>query len=543
MNNTLVKIINPNIIKYYYEFKFPIMFGLLNGITSSILISFIPLIHTNIIKILINNNIENNELNKYILSYMLYKIGSFFFAGLRGYTFTIYIHLISINFKKDILKALFNKDLIYYYNTKAPHIVELIMHDSHKLADLYSISSNMGIRNIVHLSIISYILLYKSVKMYILCLILSSIQFLIELFYNKYFYHDSINNKNKIQNTEREMVNDYVNKINTYRSLGLEKLFENKLLKLYIKYNKLKNKEAFYYGLSFIITQSFNSCIMCILIYYGIYLKIPYNIIYEFIIYINEIVGIIKEFTHAKNDFTQNKLSIKKIDDVFDLSSNEKWGSFMYNNINKCVPSIKIKNLNFSYNNNTIFNNFNLELNEFDIIGIKGKSGIGKSTLFKLLLGLYKQDEGQILIDNIEVRNFDKHYYYNNIISYVGQEPDLLDGNINDNILINNENYDIELYDKIKILINDITNKENIHLSGGQKQRVAICRAFMKKPKILLLDEPSSALDIDNEKKVINLIKELHNKYNLTIIIITHSKVTLNICNKIIDFNKLLNIY
>jgi len=65
----------------------------------------------------------------------------------------------------------------------------------------------------------------------------------------------------------------------------------------------------------------------------------------------------------------------------------------------------------------------------------------------------------------------------------------------------------------------------------------------MKKPKILLLDEPSSALDIDNEKKVINLIKELHNKYNLTIIIITHSKVTLNICNKIIDFNKLLNIY
>ena len=158
--------------------------------------------------------------------------------------------------------------------------------------------------------------------------------------------------------------------------------------------------------------------------------------------------------------------------------------------------------------------------------------------MLKLLLGLIEQDKGEILVDNINIKEYDKEYFYNNMISYVGQEPHLIDGNIENNILIDTD-YDVELYENVKMLVSDIKNNENTFLSGGQKQRVAICRAFMKKTKILLLDEPTSALDNINEEKVCTLIKKLSKLNNITIIIISHRDKTLNICDQVIDFDKI----
>jgi ABC-type dipeptide/oligopeptide/nickel transport system ATPase subunit len=86
-----------------------------------------------------------------------------------------------------------------------------------------------------------------------------------------------------------------------------------------------------------------------------------------------------------------------------------------------------------------------------------------------------------------------------------------------------NENDDDEDDDKI------------LKLSGGQKQRLCICRAILRSPKILLLDEPTSALDIDNETKILNLIKYISNTYKMTIILISHDKSILEMCDKIIE--------
>ena len=175
--------------------------------------------------------------------------------------------------------------------------------------------------------------------------------------------------------------------------------------------------------------------------------------------------------------------------------------------------------MSFSYpNNKRIFQNLNLNINPFTLIGISGYSGTGKSTFFKLLLRLHNKYSGSILIDNIPIETFDRNHYYDNIIAYVGQEPELLEGTINKNILgLNLNNYDIKLYNIILELIPDINNLYETYekLSGGQKQRIAICRAIMKKPKILLLDEPSSALDIINEKKLLSLLKNISYNYNL----------------------------
>ena len=547
-NNTLIKYNNTNnkfdILVYYKNSKLPILYGLISGSISSYILSYTPIIYTKVVKFLLNDNKNEDNLEKLIYSFILYKFSGTIFAGLRGYIFTKYIHLIATKLKKDIIFELFGKNLNFFYKTDETQTIDILTSDAKKVADLYTIFLNMSVRNTVQLCVVSYILIKKSFTMYIILLMISSIQFIIEECYEIYFYKKSVDNVNNIEIEEKKITADYVNKIITYKSMGLENNFKNIMDNLYNKLIFYKNKEAFYYGISFLVTNTLNNSLQIILIYIGVYFNINYNLIYEFILYINEINSIIREFTIVKRDFVKNKLPLKKIKELFNTKSdNIYWGNYKYNDINECIPSIKIKNLSFSYpNNKRIFQNLNLNINPFTLIGISGCSGIGKSTFFKLLLRLYNKYSGSILIDNIPIETFDRNHYYDNIIAYVGQEPELLKGTINKNILgLNLNNYDIKLYNIILELIPDINNLYETYekLSGGQKQRIAICRAIMKKPKILLLDEPSSALDIINEKKLLSLLENISYNYNMTIMIISHRNETLKICDKIIDFNNI----
>jgi|TARA_Y100000389_G_scaffold107577_1_gene104567 ATP-binding cassette subfamily B protein len=553
MNNNITKYNNNinefYIYNYYKNIKLQIISGLIFGGISSYIVSYTPLLYTKITKILLNdnNNTNDNKLDIYILSYVLYKIFGNLFAGLRGYIFTKYINIISINIKKDIFELLLNKNINYYNNNDKTEIIELILHDSKKIADLYTILLNMSVRNIIHFSVITYILINKSLYLYITSLIFGIIQYYIQELYNKYFYEYSVDKMNKLEIEERKKISNYINKILTYKSLGLEENLKKKLEIGYINSINYKNNEAFYYGINFLIQGSINNSLQCLLIYIGIYINISYNIIYEFTLYINEFNNIFNEFKIIKKDFVKNKLPLKRINKIFNnniKSEIENWGYYKYDNINDCIPTIKISDLSFKYNDNSmyIFKNLNFLFKPYSITAITGSSGSGKSTFIKLILGLYNPNNGKITIDDIPIKSFDKEYYYNNIVSYIGQEPELLEEKVKDNILIKNKEYDEILYNKIKnILCLDIDFNKNIeNLSGGQKQRIAIFRGLIKKPKLLLLDEPTSALDSKNEEKLLNLINNVSYEYNITVIIITHKKKTLNICRNIIDFDKII---
>lgn len=530
-----------DIYSYYKTYKLPIIYGLIYGGLSSYFTSYVPLIHTEMVNVLLRNEVKNNELYKYMYSFILYKISTNIFAGLRGYMFTKYINLISILIKKDVIDKLISNDLEYFVKNDNSETIQLVAHDAKKMADLYTLTMNMSIRNIIHFIVISYILINKSLKLYVICCMISSIQYFIQKKYIDDYYNDSIDKTNKIEQDERKIVNDYVNKIITYRSLGLENKLKDKLYNLYNNNINIKNEEAKFYGLMIFLSDTINHSLHIILILTGIYLNMPYRIIYEFTLYINIVLGIIREFVAAKNEFIKNKLPVKKVTALFDKTNNKKnrWGNFIYSDIEKCNPDIEIENVSFYYNENVkVLENISLHINKNKITGIKGESGIGKSTLFKLILGLYKPNSGKIKIDNININDFDKNHYYNDIISYVGQEPELLEGDIYSNI-ITNTNYDRNLYNIIYKLIENI-NLGNVNLSGGQKQRIAIARAIMRKPKILLLDEPTSALDKENEEKFMDITKKIAEIYNITIIIISHKTYTLNKCERIIDFENLI---
>jgi ATP-binding cassette subfamily B protein len=184
-----------------------------------------------------------------------------------------------------------------------------------------------------------------------------------------------------------------------------------------------------------------------------------------------------------------------------------------------------------------VFDNLNITLNTNNkVLGIVGLSGNGKSTFTKMILKIYKCNKGKIYIDNNNIENIDSNYIRKNII-YVNQNSKLFDKKIIENILygcddvsVCKENLEkINRYKYIKNLLNsiDIHNKNaglaGENLSGGQRQIVNIINGLINPGKILILDEPTNALDGGLKRDVLQLINDFRNSKQC-IIIITHDK-------------------
>ena len=192
--------------------------------------------------------------------------------------------------------------------------------------------------------------------------------------------------------------------------------------------------------------------------------------------------------------------------------------------------SLLIKDLAYKKTRNELLlNNINIETKKSDLLIIQGESGCGKTTLLNILAGLLKPSKGLVKNDN-KIFFLDKQNIppESRNIGYVFQDFALFPHlNAKDNALYAyKENRDSKLTKEFvfnKLLLNDHINKYPHQLSGGQQQRVAIARAILMRPKLLLMDEPFSALDKENIKSVQELINFAVKTLNIPAVIVTHS--------------------
>lgn len=211
--------------------------------------------------------------------------------------------------------------------------------------------------------------------------------------------------------------------------------------------------------------------------------------------------------------------------------------------------SIDLRNLTFTFEDATepTIDNLSLTIHRGECLGIRGTSGVGKTTLFNLILGLYKADSGTIAIDG-EPLTDDNIAKWQNSIGYVSQSVFIADLTLGENITLGSHNaIDVErltkalemadLADFVASLpegLDTPIGELGSRLSGGQRQRIGIARALYKGADILLFDEATSSLDTHTEENINNAIRRLSSNSSLTIVVIAHRESSLEYCNRII---------
>lgn len=210
---------------------------------------------------------------------------------------------------------------------------------------------------------------------------------------------------------------------------------------------------------------------------------------------------------------------------------------------------IRLTNINKTYNNGTplhVLKGINLTIKKGEFVSIMGASGSGKSTLLNILGILDNYDEGEYYLNDILIRNLNETKaaeYRNRMIGFIFQSFNLISfKNAMENVALplfyqgvsRKKRNQLALEYLEKLGLKEWAHHMPNELSGGQKQRVAIARALITKPQIILADEPTGALDSKTSVEVMNLLKELHEKEGLTIVIVTHESGVANQTNKII---------
>lgn len=194
------------------------------------------------------------------------------------------------------------------------------------------------------------------------------------------------------------------------------------------------------------------------------------------------------------------------------------------------MASIEVKNISKIFDNKLVLNNLNFNVSDGELLSILGKSGCGKTTLLKILIGIEKPSSGSILKNNKNITKYDiskrgmgivfQNYALFPNMTVLENISYALNNKLKDKKKANKQAMDIISMVNLDEHINKYPNE----LSGGQMQRVAIARTLALKPDVILFDEALSALDAENKIILRNKIRELNKKFNITMIFITHDQ-------------------
>lgn len=256
--------------------------------------------------------------------------------------------------------------------------------------------------------------------------------------------------------------------------------------------------------------------------------------------YILQILLSIIMFSVIIISFPTTKISTNRIEEVLNAENHKTKEESKHFEI----ENITFKNVVFSYNSSRLFDNLNININKNENLGIIGLNGSGKTTIAKLILKEETVENGNITINNIDIRELSRKDITNNL-TYVSQNQYILKGTILENIAFANS--DLQMPDIAKIIhtcnlekfisekkenINYILEENGANLSKGQKQRISLARALAKNSNLIILDEPFSALDYSTEKEILSKLYCFYK--DKTFIIISQRISSIMHCNKIL---------
>ena len=460
---------------------------------------------------------------------------------------------IKINLSSKIFKIYIKKNYIFH-SINNPIILGRNISSEVNTSVSYIKSFLLLFKEITQVVLIGFLLLFASFKV-------SVTIFLILIFFGIVYFKlisKPLKQKVKVAYFERGEKSKIINQI--FNSIIEIKLYQkaNFFIKKFTESISREFKSIVFYEIFSKVPRQIIELLIigliCFVIYFsnniGVNIQAVISIILLYFFAALRIYPSINNIIMHKLALVQSEISIKEISN--DIRNADQFSEPIdHININfKFKNLIEIKNVSFKYPNREItLNKINLEIKKNEIIGLVGKTGSGKSTLVKIIMGLIEPTNGEILVDKNHLKDI-KHKWQKNF-SYIPQNFYILDDTILENILFGeykNEINDNLLSEALKFssldkFTNDLPKKLNTavgpngkKLSGGQSQRLVIARAIYQNTNILVFDEATNSLDEKTEEEILNKIYKLRG--NKTIIIITHNPKILHKCDKIFEIQE-----
>ena len=540
--------------KYLRKYRLKLFAGIIITVISRIFSLFAPRLIGNSLtaveKFLSENQATLEEVKEILLINILIIIGasilSAFFTFLMRQMIINVSRYIEYDLKNEIFQHYQILDQSFYKNNRTGDLMNRISEDVSKVRLYFGPALMYGINTItLFLIVISFMInIAPELTLYVLL----PLPFLSYLIYKL----------SKIINQRSTKVQEMLSKLSSYTQeifsgISVIKSFElkNRInINLFSLSNLAQNKnmslakvQAWFFPLMILMIGISN--LLVILIGGNLFIngKIELGVIAEFIVYINMLTWPVMAVGWITSIVQQAEASQKRINEFLNIKSSIKDGKGVKS---KLTGNISFKSVSLIYPETNIkaLDSISFSLESGKTMGIVGHIGSGKSTLLDLIPRLYDPKKGSIYIDNYPIKDF-KINELRKHIGYVPQNGFLFSGTIEENIIFGNHKktrddmFEISkkacIHDNIIMFKNDyktLIGERGVTLSGGQIQRLTIARAFIKNPKILLLDDCLSAVDTETEEKILRNIKEI--RKNKTTIIVSHRISTVKRSDKII---------
>ncbi len=452
---------------------------------------------------------------------------------------------VEIKIKKDVSKELFNLEIKNFDKEGTAFFAERINNEPSVIVEIFNSFRYNIVYFLTSLGVVFYIF-YVNIYIAIYFLSFSFIFFTLSIRRTKKW---EIERKKYNEMHEKYSSNfgELIRGIKDIKVLNLKNVLIKKTTKdqkAIIKYDsetRLKDEKVFFLtNFLYNIFDFFFILLSIVLIKNNLLNGANLLVIY---MYKGKATGFVDSIADIYRNFKNINLSIERLYEIVD---GNKYSKEVYGNreIKELNGKIEFKNIYFGYDKSNVLKGVNFTINPNETIGLVGKSGVGKTTIFNLINKLYMTNKGSILFDNININELTENTIRENI-STITQNPYIFNMSIKDNLKIVNPNItDKEIEEKCRLCkldeyINSLDKKydtlvgENgVILSGGLKQRLAIARALVKNSKIIMLDETTSSLDNETQDYINDSIKKI--KKNYTILIIAHRLSTVIDCDKIL---------
>ena len=540
--------------KYLRKYRLKLFAGIIITVISRIFSLFAPRLIgnslTTVEKFLSENQATLEEVKEILLINILIIIGasilSAFFTFLMRQMIINVSRYIEYDLKNEIIQHYQILDQSFYKNNRTGDLMNRSSEDVSKVRLYFGPALMYGINTItLFLIVISFMI---NIAPELTFFVLIPLPFLSYLIYKL----------SKIINQRSTKVQEMLSKLSSYTQeifsgISVIKSFElkNRInINLFSLSNLAQNKnmslakvQAWFFPLMILMIGISN--LLVILIGGNLFIngKIELGVIAEFIVYINMLTWPVMAVGWITSIVQQAEASQKRINEFLNIKSSIKDGKGVKS---KITGNISFKSVSLIYPETNIkaLDSISFSLESGKTMGIVGHIGSGKSTLLDLIPRLYDPKKGSIYIDNYPIKDF-KINELRKHIGYVPQNGFLFSGTIEENIIFGNHKktkddmFEISkkacIHDNIIMFKNDyktLIGERGVTLSGGQIQRLTIARAFIKNPKILLLDDCLSAVDTETEEKILRNIKEI--RKNKTTIIVSHRISTVKRSDKII---------